>query len=196
MLGDTALPEAPKRWVDNIQSESQQMRELVEQMLILARADNAVSTAVFESVDLSELAMDICLAFDPVAYEAGKTLEYQIEENLFVTGDAGKLRSLFSILLDNAIKYSYPNSLISLRLEKNDRHIRLQVENRADPIPPQQIPRLFERFYRADSSRGEQSGFGLGLPIGAVIAAEHKGTLRSESDTHSTRFIFTMPLKR
>ena len=196
LLEETALPETPNRWVDNIQSEARQMRELVEQMLILARADNAVSTAVFEPVDLSELAMDICLAFDPVAFEAGKVLEDQIEENLFVTGDAGKLRSLLSILLDNAIKYSYPNSTISLRLEKADRHIRLQVENRGDPIPPQQIPRLFERFYRADASRGEQSGFGLGLPIGAAIAAEHKGTLRAESDANSTRFIFTMPLKR
>lgn len=193
-LNDAALPEPSGRWVDNIRSEARRMRELVEQMLILARADNAVSTAVFETVDLSELAMDTCLAFDAVAYESGKTLEDHIDGGIIVTADPGKLRSLISILLDNAIKYG--DQPISIHLKKTDRHARLTVENGGAPIPPQQLRRLFERFYRADQSRGEQSGFGLGLPIAASIAAEHKGTLRAESDEQSTRFIFTMPLKR
>ncbi|MCQ2448337.1 MAG: ATP-binding protein, partial [Oscillibacter sp.] len=73
---------------------------------------------------------------------------------------------------------------------------RLTVTNTGDPIPADQLGHLFERFYRADSSRGEQSGFGLGLSIAAVIAQEHKGTLKAESDTVSTRFIFTIPLKK
>ena len=63
-------------------------------------------------------------------------------------------------------------------------------------IPEDSLDRIFERFYRADSSRGEQSGFGLGLPIAAAIASEHKGTLKAESDQVSTRFLFTMPLKK
>ena len=73
---------------------------------------------------------------------------------------------------------------------------RLLVSNPGDPIPPDQLGRLFERFYRADASRGEQSGFGLGLPIAASIATEHKGTLKAESDQASTRFLFSMPLKK
>ena len=83
---------------------------------------------------------------------------------------------------------------VTMTLEKTDRLARLTVSNPGDPIPPEQLHRLFERFYRADASRGEQSGFGLGLPIAAAIAAEHKGTLKAESDAASTRFIFTMPL--
>ncbi len=70
------------------------------------------------------------------------------------------------------------------------------MSNPGEPIPPEQLDRLFERFYRADASRGEQSGFGLGLPIAAAIAAEHKGTLKAESDAVSTRFLFSMPLKK
>ena len=77
-----------------------------------------------------------------------------------------------------------------------DRQARLLVSNPGDPIPPDQLGRLFERFYRADASRGEQSGFGLGLPIAASIATEHKGTLKAESDQASTRFLFSMPLKK
>ena len=196
LLGSAPLTDAPPRWVDNIQTEARQMRDLVEQMLILARADNAVSTAVFEEVDFSELAMDTCLAFEPVAYESGKVLEDRIAENIFVTADPGKLRSLISILLDNAIKYGAEGGTILLQLEKRDRLARLTVENPGEPIPPEHLSRLFERFYRSDASRGEKSGFGLGLPIAATIAAEHKGSVKAESDQRSTRFIFTMPLKR
>ena len=85
---------------------------------------------------------------------------------------------------------------ITLTLEKTDRQARLTVSNPGDPIPPEHLAHLFERFYRADASRGEKSGFGLGLAIADTIAREHKGVLKAESDTASTRFTFTMPLKK
>ena len=162
--------------------------------LTLDRADNAVQTAVLSEISLSTAAEDCALAFEPVAFEAGKTLEYHIAEDVEVLGDRDKLRQVVSVLLDNAIKYGAPAGTITLTLQKTDRQARLTVSNPGDPIPPEQLRRLFERFYRADASRGEQSGFGLGLPIAAAIAAEHKGTLKAESDAASTRFIFTMPL--
>ena len=70
------------------------------------------------------------------------------------------------------------------------------MSNPGEPIPPEQLDRLFDRSYRADAPRGEQPGFGLGLPTAAAIAAEHKGTLKAESDAVSTRFLFSMPLKK
>ena len=101
-----------------------------------------------------------------------------------------------SILLDNAIKYGADGGTITLTLQKTDRQARLTVSNPGDPIPADQLSHLFERFYRADASRGEKSGFGLGLPIARTIAQEHKGTLKAESDAASTRFLYTMPLKK
>ena len=109
---------------------------------------------------------------------------------------ADRLRRLISILLDNAVKYGAEGGHITLTLEKMDRQARLTVSNPGDLIPPEHLAHLFERFYRADASRGEQSGFGLGLPIAASIATEHKGTLKAESDQASTRFLFSMPLKK
>ena len=196
LLEAAALEERPARWADNIHSEAQQMKSLVEEMLTLARADNMVRTAVLTEVSLSDVAADCALAFEPVAFEAGKPLDYQITEDVTVLGDRDKLRQLVSILLDNAIKYGADGCTITLTLQKTDRQARLTVSNPGEPIPADQLSHLFERFYRADASRGEKSGFGLGLPIARTIAQEHKGTLKAESDAASTRFLYTMPLKK
>ena len=196
LLESAQLPERPARWTDNIRSEAGRMKSLVEEMLTLARADNMVRTAVLEEVSLSDLAADCTLSFEPVAFEAGKPLQEDLAEGVTVMGDREKLRQVIAILLDNAVKYGAAGGAITLTLQKTDRQARLTVANPGEPIPPQQLRRLFERFYRADASRGEQSGFGLGLPIAATIAAEHKGTLKAESDAASTRFILTLPLKK
>ena len=196
LLEAAALEERPARWADNIHSEAQQMKSLVEEMLTLARADNMVRTAVLTEVSLSDVAADCALAFEPVAFEAGKPLDYQITEDVTVLGDRDKLRQLVSVLLDNAIKYGADGGTITLTLQKTDRQARLTVSNPGEPIPADQLSHLFERFYRADASRGEKSGFGLGLPIARTIAQEHKGALKAESDAASTRFLYTMPLKK
>ena len=196
LLEAAPLGERPARWADNIRSEAKRMRSLVEEMLTLARADNAVRSAVMAELSLSDLATDCVLAFEPVAFEAGKPLESDVAPDVTVLGDGDKLRQLVGVLLDNAIKYGRDGGTITLTLRRTDRQARLTVSNPGDPIPPDQLRRLFERFYRADASRGEQSGFGLGLPIAASIAAEHRGTLKAESDAASTRFLFTMPLKK
>ncbi len=196
LLDTAALSDKPARWRDNIRSEAMRMKSLVEEMLTLARADNMVRTAVLGETSLSDVATDCALAFEPVAFEAGKPLDYQIAEDVTVLGDRDKLRQLIGVLLDNAIKYGAGGGTIALSLQKTDRQAKLVVSNPGEPIPPQQLDRLFERFYRADASRGEQSGFGLGLPIARTIAEEHGGSLRAESDAGSTRFIYTMPLKK
>ena len=193
LLEGAALPEKPARWSGNIRCEAEQMRTLVEQMLTLARADNGVRPAAMEPVNFSDVATECVLSFEPVAFEAGKPLEDHVAEDVTVTGDRDRLRHLISILLDNAVKYGAPGGTITLTLERTERQARLTVANPGDPIPPEYLPHLFERFYRADSSRGEQSGFGLGLSIADTIAREHKGSLRAESDAVSTRFIFTLP---
>ena len=196
LLEQAQLSDKPARWTDNILSEAGRMRSLVEEMLTLARADNMVRTAVLTEVSLSDIAADCALAFEPVAFEAGKSLDYTLAENITVLGDGEKLRQLISVLLDNAIKYGADGGTVTLSLEKTDRQAKLTVSNPGDPIPPEQLGHLFERFYRADDSRGEKSGFGLGLSIAQTIAAEHKGTLKAESDDISTRFLYTMPLKK
>lgn len=196
LLEGASLEGRPARWADNIHSEARQMKSLVEEMLTLARTDDMGPTAVLTEVSLSDVAADCALAFDPVAFEAGKSLEDSIAEDVTVLGDREKLRQLASILLDNAIKYGADGTPVQLSLEKRDRQAVLTVVNAGEDIPPEQLSHLFERFYRADASRGEKAGFGLGLAIAKTITNTHKGSIRAESRGGRTSFIVTIPLKR
>ena len=198
MLETSDLPERESRWRDNILSESRQMKTLVEEMLTLSRTEDAQRKPTVADVDLSDLSEDCALAFEPVAFEAGKPLSWDVTPGLTVSGDGEKLRRLLSILLDNAAKYGAPGEgiVLSLRAERSQAILSVANGSGGHPIPPEELPRLFERFYRADASRGEQSGFGLGLPIAQAIAKEHHGALRAESDEQTTRFTFTLPLKK
>ena len=198
MLETSDLPERESRWRDNILSESRQMKTLVEEMLTLSRTEDAQRKPTAADVDLSDLSEDCALAFEPVAFEAGKPLSWNVTPALTVSGDGEKLRRLLSILLDNAAKYGAAGEgiVLSLRAERSQAVFSVSNGSGGHPIPPEELPRLFERFYRADASRGEQSGFGLGLPIAQAIAKEHHGALRAESDQQTTRFTFTLPLKK
>ena len=108
MLETSDLPERESRWRDNILSESRQMKTLVEEMLTLSRTEDAQRKPTVADVDLSDLSEDCALAFEPVAFEAGKPLSWDVTPALTVSGDGEKLRRLLSILLDNAAKYGAP----------------------------------------------------------------------------------------
>jgi len=196
LLESAALEERPARWADNIHSEARRMKSLVEEMLTLARGEDLAPAAALEPVSLSEAAADCVLAFEPVAFEAGKPLEDRIAGDVTVLGDGKALRQLMGILLDNAIKYGAAGEPIRLELSRTERQAVLAVSNRGEPIPAEQLPHLFERFYRADASRGERSGFGLGLAIAQSIVKRHRGTIRAESGPAETRFLCTIPLKK
>lgn len=196
LLDTLALEQPGTRWIDNIHFESQKMKVLVEQMLTLARTDQMTTKEPLSPVSLWEVVTDCVLSFEPVAFEAGKPLVETICQEGTVLGDGQKLAQLVSILLDNAVKYGAPGAPIEVNLSKTDKIMRLLVSNQGDVIPPEQLKRLFERFYRTDTSRGEQEGFGLGLAIAHTIVKAHKATIKVESDVHSTRVIVLFPLKK
>ena len=194
LLQQGGEPEENRRCVDNIRSESRRMRALVEDMLTLSRLEShRVPT---ETVDLSDVVLDAALRFEPVAYEAGRQLDYQVDEKVSLVGSAAQLSQLCDILLDNAIRYAPSGSTVRLSLHSTERDAVLRVENPGEPIPPEKLSHLFERFYRADESRSDQQGFGLGLAIARSIAEEHSGTIRCRSDEQSTCFTVTLPCRQ
>ncbi len=116
---------------------------------------------------MSEVALGCLLPFESVAFEAGVALEHRITPGLSLRGDEGQLRRLVMILLDNAVKYAGPGGTVTLTLERHQERLRLAVHNTGEPIPPEHLPHLFERFYRADAARnrsGAATAWGWPLP--------------------------------
>ena len=170
------------------------MKRLVEDMLTLSRAQRSAGSLPEQTADLSEAAMTAALRFEPVAFEAGKRLEYDIAPELPVRGDGGKLGQALAALLDNAVKYSAGGTDIRLTAEKQGRFAVVAVADSGPDIPADKLPHIFDRFYRADEARTDGDSFGLGLPIAKAIIDAHRGTLRCESGGGVTRFIITLPL--
>lgn len=193
LLNQSALPEQAV-YIDNIREESRRMKLLVEDMLTLSRAQRSAGSLPEQTADLSEAAVTAALRFEPVAFEAGKRLEYDIAPELPVRGDGGKLGQALAALLDNAVKYSDSGTDIRLTAEKQGRFAVVTVADSGPDIPADKLPHIFDRFYRADEARTDGDSFGLGLPIAKAIIDAHRGTLRCESGGGVTRFIITLPL--
>ena len=191
LLEETA-DEGQATYVENIRAEGQRMKALVEDMLTLWRTEER--SPVLAPTSLSEIVTEAALRFEPVAFEAGHALHYDIENELQVLGEAEQLRRLVNILLDNAVKYAAPNTAVYLTLDKAGKQAILAVENEGEPIPTEKLQHLFDRFYRADESRGEAQGFGLGLAIAQEIVRGHRGSISARSDGCATVFTVVLPL--
>ena len=179
-------------YVENIRAEGQRMKALVEDMLTLWRTEER--SPILAPTSFSEVVTEAALRFEPVAFEAGHPLHYDIENELSVLGEQEKLRRVVNILLDNAVKYAAPSTAVRLTLDKAGKQAVLVVENEGVPIPAEKLEYLFDRFYRADESRGEAKGFGLGLAIAREIVHGHRGTITARSDERATAFTVALPL--
>ena len=178
-------------WLDNIDYENERMSDLVKQLLELSRAER--SGAAMEAVDLSRLVSGETLPFETLAFEKGVAIEAQIEEGVYVKGDAGQLRQLVSILLDNALSHG-SGDLIELSLRRDRHQAVLEVTNAAQ-LSDGQLPHIFERFYRADEARSaEGAHYGLGLSIAKAVATGHGGAIRAESRDGKAVFTVTLPI--
>lgn len=161
---------------------SKQMRDLVEQMLELARADNMRSDKIFTSFDFSQLVLDATLPFEPVFFEKGLTLHTNITDNILINGNPSELRQVLDILLDNAQKYSREKGTTYVTLQKRGKgHCLLEIADEGEAIPAIDLNNLFKRFYRADQARSRTGSFGLGLSIAESIVKRHKGKIWAES---------------
>ncbi len=207
MLADTDIllshPEETiedqSKWIHYIQDEATRMKGLVEDMLFLARSDSAAEKEVFPTpVSFSDICWSCMLSFEPVAYEHGAELSGEIDPGITVTGNEDQLRQCVAILLDNACKYCNPGGQVLIRLNRAGDRACLSVRNTGTPIPPDAIPHLFERFYRADATRDRESGgYGLGLSIADSIIRAHKGKISvTSTEEEGTVFLCYLPLEK
>lgn len=171
------------------------MRGLTESLLELARSDNHTARTVFDNVDFSGLVSDSVLPFEPLYYEKGLTLSYEIQGDIIVSGDGVQLCRLADILLDNAMKYSYPQTEIIVKLKKHRDYCILSVASQGNIISKADLKNIFKRFYRMDKARSMNHSYGLGLSIAESIVREHGGKIWAESCDGVNVFRVRLPLK-
>lgn len=193
--------EESDKWLENMKQECQEMRKLVESLLTLARSDAGTGKKkAFSRFDFGELLMEELLTFEPVFYQAGRMLSYEdLEESreFFVNGNREELKQLLQVLLDNAVRYSNPQSATTVSMEETGRGgFCLQVKSHGTPIPKEQREAVFERFYRGDTSRASGFGCGLGLSIAKEIAREHKAVLGLTCEDGANCFYLKMRTAR
>lgn len=179
VLSEEAGPSKP---LEYIQSEVERSDQLIQSLLTLARMEKGTVTARHEKFDLSRAVMEVALPFETALFEAGKRMEMDVPDGIFFTGDAGMMKQLTVILLSNAQKYSDDHGQVRLSLEaRGDKRI-LKVHNTGPAIPPEAQQRIFDRFYRVDSSHNREiEGNGLGLAIAQSIVAAHRGRITVHS---------------
>lgn len=186
------------KWIKNTCEEAERMKTLVDDMLFLAKGDAQTNNTQYMPTDLGELLTGCVLQFEPVAFEKSVTINEVSADGVGVIGDAKQLGQLFGILLDNACKYADENTVISVSLEKNGQWAEVRVKNKGAVIPEEDIPHIFERFYRAEKSRVRKTGgYGLGLAIAESITNSHGGKISVKSDKENgTVFTVRLPLMK
>ncbi|MDO4567148.1 MAG: HAMP domain-containing sensor histidine kinase, partial [Oscillospiraceae bacterium] len=159
------------KWVKNTREEATRMRRLVDDLLWLAKSDAARISRNYGEVNLSELVENSVLQFESLAFDGNVELSAEVESGISLPADAGAVRQLLSILIENACKYAGRSGKASVNLKRRGETAELAVFNTGDTIPKEDLPHVFERFYRSDKSRvRDTGGFGLGLAIAKTIA--------------------------
>lgn len=188
-----------QKWLDSTREEASRMKQLVEELLFLARSDAGSIQSLRpqrDAFDFSDAVLNGALLFESVAFENKVTLDTDITPDIVLNGSESQLKQVVTILLDNACKYAGKNGAVSLELKKGAHYAILTVRNTGEPIPVEEQAHIFERFYRTDKSRArKEGGYGLGLSIAKTIVDQHKGKIGVASSLEAgTVFTVSLPL--
>ena len=184
-------------WLDGIRDQIQRLSGLTSDLVYLSRMEESDSDFPMIEFPISDVASETAMSFQALAQTQNKAFLCEIPPMLSYTGNEKAIRQLVSILMDNALKYSPEHGQINIALKKTSRQLCISVYNTsAQPITGEQLAHLFERFYRADSSRSSQSGgYGIGLSVAKAIAAAHNGKILANSpDGSSLEVVVQLPV--
>ncbi len=174
-----AMDKPDDEWVTNIQAQAGRLAKLVGGLISLSRLDEETPFPEMTVFSLSDAIWEISEPFCTLAQAKGKSYEQSIGEGITMRGDRAAIQQMCSILLDNAILHSDAEGNIQLRVYQGPKSCHIQVQNTCDQPLPENLDRLFERFYRVDRSRSsETGGNGIGLSIARATAHAHGGKLQ------------------
>jgi len=158
----------------NTIEESDRLLDMINTMLVISRAEAGEGDFEFKKINLSIMIRDACDLFAPLAEDKNIKIVQTIEEQILIVADIKMLQRAFSNLLDNAIKYTPENGKVSVLVFKGNQQVTIKIEDTGIGIAPEYFEKIFERFYRAESSR-TSVGTGLGLSLARTIVRQHNG---------------------
>ena len=181
------------QWLKNIRYENNKMEVIIKGLLAMARPEGG--TPDFENVNLSHIVTAELLAYEARSFESGHNLKQEIEKDVYISGNESKLSMLMDILLDNAFSYADACGEISVSLNAAHSSAILTIKNPASEMTEAELEKIFDRFYRSDSSReGNNNHYGLGLAILQSIVSEHKGNISALCRKGFIEFKITIPV--
>ncbi|MGE5313091.1 MAG: sensor histidine kinase [Acidobacteriota bacterium] len=176
-------------------TEIESLTKLTSALLTLVRLDSSQNAMVIDHVCVDDLVTECVRLMRSAAEEKKITFDLQIDEPVQIRADKDKLRSVFLNLIDNAVKYSFPHSIIRIEMIKTAAAVRITVQNFGIQIDLSELPMIFNRFYRSTTVQSVAKGNGLGLPIAKEFIEMHQGSIAVEStEADGTRFIVDLPL--
>jgi heavy metal sensor kinase len=198
LLSRDRTAEEYRKTLAGFDDELKKLTRIVEGLFTLSMADAGQLRLQSEPLYLNEVLEEACALVTPRAQANHISIARDLKEEIPYNGDEAFLRQLFLIFLDNAIKYSAPQTTVRVSLAPNDGLVRIRFEDQGIGIASEHLPRIFERFYRAaPNSSGEAQSGGLGLAIAQAIAHAHFGSIECESKLGvESTFTVNLPLAR
>lgn len=176
------MMEGENEWTVSIRKQVKRLTRLTQQMVALTRMEEGSGEEEMCILNLSQVIQEAAEPFCQVAENEGKSLSIFVEPRIQGKGNEMQLYQLVSLLLDNALKYSLPESSINLSFRKKGKRAELVISNETDMVPKGNLDILFERFYRTDASRNsETGGSGIGLSVARAIVQRHRGRIQASS---------------
>ena len=177
----------------DIIEECDRLLEMINTMLMISEAEAGTAKLQKRSVDISRVAQEACELFLPIAEDKEISLDHEIPAGYRISGDVQRIQRMVANLLDNALKYTQSGETVTVSLSGDEKQVVVSFRDNGVGISKDDLPHIFDRFYRCDQSRS-QTGSGLGLSLALAIAKSHGGNITAmSSPKNGTIFSITLP---
>lgn len=187
--------EQRNRYIDIALDKSYRLEDLINELFDVARFNSEKIVLEKEEINLNLMLEQIADDFYPTLKEMNKKINFTSDEKTILYADPDKLSRVFNNLIKNAVKYSKENTDIDISILNKENQATVKITNKGKQIPKEKLDKIFEKFYRLDSSRTSKTGgSGLGLAIAKEIVELHGGRIYAESDMKETTFSVILPI--